>query len=723
MSNPRYSAVQLATSRIPRSFDRHRYEDGVPLNTEEFFGENCFDLNQMRERLPSDIVNRYVTAIESGTRLELDVADAIAHSVHKWALENGATHFCHWFQPMTGATAEKHDSFLELGGDLPIFNFSGAQLTQSEPDASSFPSGGMRTTFEARGYTAWDPSSPIFLSERDNGSTLCIPSAFVSYTGHALDKKTPLLRSMDVLSQRAVELCHKVGLDSVKRVIATAGPEQEYFLIDKAYTSLRPDILMAGRTVLGAAPPKGQSLDDHYFGSVPSRVIAYMQEVEFELYRLGVPAKTRHNEVAPSQFEIAVVYSEANVAADHNQLVMEMLKRVAEKHNFKCLLHEKPFAGVNGSGKHINWSMATDEGKNLLNPGKNPAKNISFLAFLSAVVLGVHRNADLLRSTIASYSNDFRLGANEAPPAIISVFLGEQLTDLANTLAKGITLNDSELSEPIKLGVHHMPNLDKDTTDRNRTSPFAFTGNKFEFRAAGSRASVSFPITCINLAVIDGIDSLFELIEEKGDLLSAIQEAFKISASVRFEGDNYSDEWVEEAARRGLPNLRKTPEALSVLQTDRVKDLFSSHNILSEAELDSRYHVKLEQYLMTVEIELETLFQLTKQFVIPSITSELTVMCESLSAQASVLGNEGINTDRAVTLNKYLKTIERLLAEVQSTLKAMQLKSHPEQAHGYAYTICPLAEKLRVACDLSEGMVADSRWTLPKYREMLFQNG
>ncbi|MEC8379296.1 MAG: glutamine synthetase III [Myxococcota bacterium] len=722
MNNPRYHAVQVATTRKPRQFDRFTFEDGILLNTEDYFGEKSFGLSQMQERLPAEIVERYINAIETGAALDRSLADAIAQSVHKWALEHGATHFCHWFQPMTGATAEKHDSFLELGGAEPIFNFSGAQLIQSEPDASSFPSGGMRTTFEARGYTAWDPSSPIFLSERENGTTLCIPSAFVSYTGHALDKKTPLLRSMEVLNSKAVELCHKVGLTDVGRVTATAGPEQEYFLIDKAYTALRPDLLLAGRTVLGAAAPKGQSLDDHYFGAVPSRVIAFMHEVEFELYRLGVPAKTRHNEVAPSQFEIAVVYSEANVAADHNQLVMEMLQRVAERHDFKCLLHEKPFAGVNGSGKHINWSMATDTGKNLLSPSKNPAKNIPFLACLSAIVLGVHRNADLLRCAIASYSNDFRLGANEAPPAIISVFLGEQLTHIANALADGQTLSDSDSPATIELGIQHMPDLDKDNTDRNRTSPFAFTGNKFEFRAAGSKDSVSFPITCINAAVSEGIDILLKLIDEKGDVLLAIQEAFKVSTPIRFEGDNYSDAWVEEAAKRGLPNLRKTPEALEVLQSDRIKALFSGFSILSEAEIDSRYHVKLEQYITTVEIELEALIQLTNQAVVPALTDELTAACAQVAALQSALGGSTVGRSRAGTLQELLGSINQALAALEKAIESTQTLSHTEAAKAYAYTVLPKAEALREQCDAAESLISDSRWTLPKYRELLFQN-
>jgi glutamine synthetase len=666
---------------------------------------------------------RFETCLEEGTTLDRDLANHIAHAVYQWALEQGATHFCHWFQPLTGATAEKHDGFIQLGGDEPIFSFSGSELIQSEPDASSFPNGGSRTTFEARGYTLWDPSSPIFLMERENGSTLCIPSTFVSYFGNVLDSKTPLLRSMDSLGQRAVALCHKLGETDVDKIIATAGPEQEYFLIDKAYAALRPDILLTGRSILGAPAPKGQSLDDHYFGSIPSRVAAFMHEVEMELYSLGIPVKTRHNEVAPCQFEVAVVYAEANIAADHNQLVMEMLKRVASRHDFHCSLHEKPFKGVNGSGKHLNWSLADNLGRNLLDPTKTPSTNIRFLSFLTAVLLGVHRNAGLLRAAIGTYSNDFRLGANEAPPAIISAFLGDQLSRICDTLASGADLPDDEGNSMLQLGVDGLPDLKQDTTDRNRTSPFAFTGNKFEFRAAGSSASVSFPLTCVNAAVADGIDQLLSLIDEKGDVLEAIREGIRQSNPIRFEGDNYSAEWVEEAERRGLPHYRKTPHSLSVLTHDNTVALFEGLGILSKLELSSQYHVKVEQYITHVTIEADMLQQLVKQFVLPAAIAERTAACADVAAQTAVFGADSIDKSHATAIHKLIQELNEAGADLGVALcKNAGIDEEQAKAEHLALTVAPQMEAVREVCDRIESIVEDSRWRLPKYREMLFQN-
>ena len=723
MTNPRYQAIQTATSRTPRTFDPLVDETGNPYSVDEYFGYRCFTKADMAERLPLSTMMRFETCLEEGTTLDRDLANHIAHAVYQWALEQGATHFCHWFQPLTGATAEKHDGFIQLGGDDPIFSFSGSELIQSEPDASSFPNGGSRTTFEARGYTLWDPSSPIFLMERENGSTLCIPSTFVSYFGNVLDSKTPLLRSMDSLGQRAVQLCHKLGETDVDNIIATAGPEQEYFLIDKAYAALRPDILLTGRSILGAPAPKGQSLDDHYFGSIPSRVAAFMHEVEMELYSLGIPVKTRHNEVAPCQFEVAVVYAEANIAADHNQLVMEMLKRVAARHDFHCSLHEKPFKGVNGSGKHLNWSLADNLGRNLLDPTKTPSTNIRFLSFLTAVLLGVHRNAGLLRAAIGTYSNDFRLGANEAPPAIISAFLGDQLSSICDALASGEDLPDDTGNSMLKLGVDGLPDLKQDTTDRNRTSPFAFTGNKFEFRAAGSSTSVSFPLTCVNAAVADGIDQLLALIDEKGDVLEAIREGIRQSNPIRFEGDNYSDEWVTEAERRGLPHYRKTPHALSVLTHDSTVALFEGLGILSKLELSSQYHVKVEQYITHVTIEADMLQQLVKQFVLPAAIAERTAACADVSAQGAVFGADGVDKSHAVAIHTLIQELnEEGEALGVALCKNAGIEDEQTQAEHLALTVAPQMEAVRDVCDRIEAIVEDSRWRLPKYREMLFQN-
>jgi glutamine synthetase len=722
MSNPRYQAIATAAARKPRKFDKPSDENGYELNIEDYFGARIFSRQEMEARLPMTIVKQFDDCLVKGTTLDKNLANAIAHAVYQWALDNNVGHFCHWFHPMTGATAEKHDAFINVGGPEPEFKFSGSQLITSEPDASSFPNGGVRTTFEARGYTAWDPSSPIFLMERENGTTLCIPSAFVSYFGDALDKKTPLLRSMEALNKKAVALCHALGETDVERIIPTAGPEQEYFLIDKAYTALRPDLLLAGRSVVGAAPPKGQSLDDHYFGSIPSRAAAFMHEVETELYLLGVPAKTRHNEVAPSQFELAVVYSEANIAADHNQLVMEMLQRIADRHNFKCLLHEKPFAGVNGSGKHINWSLSDNFGTNLLEPTKTPGKNIRFLSFLTAIILGVHRNSSLLRASIGSYSNDFRLGANEAPPAIISVFLGVQLTKICDILAAGENLPTDASDNFLKLGAQ-LPALKQDQTDRNRTSPFAFTGNKFEFRAAGSRDSVSFPITCINAAVSDGIEQLLQLIETKGDVLEAIREALRISKPIRFEGDNYSDDWVKEAKKRGLPNLRKTPQALAILNESETAELFDKLEILNPRELKSRYHVKLEQYITNVEIELDVLNQLIDQSILPAAIAERTVACSDVAAQISVFGREHADTTRANELQDIIVRLHKTRKQLNETIQHNQsLKNEQTKAEHLAFDVSSAANDVREVCDSLELLVDDQRWPLPRYREMLFQN-
>ncbi|HMV68666.1 MAG TPA: glutamine synthetase III, partial [Myxococcota bacterium] len=624
-TQPRFDAISTANSRSVRVFDRPTDSDFLPLSVSEFFGRNTFSLEVMAKKLPKPIFKRVRAAIQEGHKLGRNEADAVAQAVKEWGLENGCTHFTHWFQPMTGSTAEKHDAFLTFDSDgSPIERFTGDALIQSEPDASSFPSGGMRTTFEARGYTAWDPSSPIFIMENPNGNTLCIPSVFISYTGEALDKKTPLLRSMEAIHKASVDLLGLLG-SKVDRVVPTLGCEQEYFLVDRAYWGLRPDLAIGGRTVIGARPPKGQSLEDHYFGSIPPRVQAFMQEVETELYKLGVPAKTRHNEVAPAQYEIAPIFDVANVAVDHNQLTMEILRRVALRHDFKVLLHEKPFAGVNGSGKHNNWSLSAD-GENLLDPGQDPSANLRFLAVLASVLLGVHRHGGLLRASVATYGNDFRLGANEAPPAIMSVFLGDMLSRICDALASDRDLPANPSLAMIELGVSSLPHVAKDTTDRNRTSPVAFTGNKFEFRAVGSSQNPAWPMTVLNTIVADAMGQIGQWIREAGGgenaAFSAIKRAIKESSAVRFDGNGYSEEWVVEAARRGLPNHRKTPEALGELRRDGNVAVFVRNHVLTAAEVEARYNVLSEQFVKAADIETDLLRSFVDSTVVPAAIAE-----------------------------------------------------------------------------------------------------
>ena len=714
-SDARRAAVATATSRGVRSFQRPTDPSGRPLRISEVFGSRVFNAERLKQRLPPEIYSRWLETFERGARLDRPVADAIAHAVKEWALENGASHFCHWFHPMTGSTAEKHDSFLWFdNAGRPVEKFTGSMLIQSEPDASSFPSGGMRSTFEARGYTAWDPTSPMFLMDGPSGRTLVIPSAFLGYHGQALDEKAPLLRSMDTLSRASCKLLGLLGQPAT-RVTATVGPEQEYFVIDKAYAALRPDLQVAGRTLIGASAPKGQSLEDHYFGSIPTRVLALMEEVEGELYALGVWAKTRHNEVAPSQFELAPVFTEANVAADHNQLVMQTMRKVADRHNLAMLLHEKPFAGVNGSGKHVNWSMQTNTGDNLLDPGSQPQENLRFLAFLAATVLGVHRHAGVLRASIASHGNDFRLGANEAPPAIISVFLGEFLTKIVDGIVNGSVANLAAGQAMIELGVSRLPAVAKDNTDRNRTSPFAFTGNKFEFRAVGSSASISFPVVCLNAAVADGIDQLATWIEaSKGNVLDAVRKALTESSAVRFDGNGYSAEWVTEAERRGLPHARNTPSALAFLHTPAAVQLFARTHVLSHEELDSRYEVRVELYNKKVEIEADVLKELVDGHVIPSLLAELRVV-DGLPG--------GLAHGRFLAVEAACEQVNVARQSIDELLASVPEGSAAAIAQYLCASVVPALAALRDACDTGERVVSDANWSLPKYREMLFVNG
>ncbi len=722
-SAARQEAARLATSRSVRAVPRPVDGSGRAQRLPEFFGARTLGMDRLRERLPPEIFARFSATLERGERLERAVADAIAHAAKAWAVENGATHFCHWFHPMTGATAEKHDSFLWFDREgRAIEKFTGSMLIQSEPDASSFPSGGMRSTFEARGYTAWDPTSPMFLMDAGSGRTLCIPSAFIGYHGQALDEKAPLLRSMDALSRAAGTLLSALGTANPGRVTATVGPEQEYFLVDRAWAGLRPDLLIAGRSVLGARPPKGQSLEDHYFGSIPARVLAFMEEVELELHQLGVSAKTRHNEVAPAQFELAPIFAEANLAADHNQLVMQTLRSVAARHDLAVLLHEKPFAGVNGSGKHVNWSMQTASGENLLDPGHDPQQNLRFLAFLAGTLLGVHRHAAVLRASIASHGNDFRLGANEAPPAIISVFLGDFLRRMCDAIAAGTVADLPAGQALLELGVARLPAVAKDNTDRNRTSPFAFTGNKFEFRAVGSSASISFPTTCLNVAVADGLAELAGWIAAEGGadaVMKSVRRAMQESAPVRFDGNGYSAEWVVEAEGRGLPHARNTPAALAALHTPAADALFTRHGVLTSDELHARYEVRLEQYNKKVDIEADVLRALVDTAVLPAALGEL----GAVAGQEGQIRALGARSSAAEHRRLVLTDLVDGLHEARQRLDAV-LAAAPEGEVARAEAACgavvPAMQSLREASDALEDVLSDAAWPLPRYREMLY---
>lgn len=731
----RFDAIRDLQTRVPRKFEQPLDEKGKVLPISDYFGQNTFDLDTMSKVLPQENYSKLISSIEAGKQLDRETAEVVSQAIKEWAVSKGATHFCHWFQPQTGTTAEKHDAFISFGEKNRIVEkFSTSQLIQSEPDASSFPSGGMRTTFEARGYTAWDPSSPVFIMEHVNGKTLCIPSVFISYHGDSLDEKTGLLRSMEVLSQKTTALLHTLGEKKVERVVATLGIEQEYFLIDQSFYQLRPDLVMTGRTVIGGQPPKGQQLEDHYFGSIPTRVQAFMSETEYELYKLGVPVKTRHNEVAPSQFESAPIFEEANIAADHNQLTMEILKKVALRHGFRVLLHEKPFAGINGSGKHNNWSiMAVSavggaEGENLLEPGNTPHQNIRFLLLLVGILKGVHRHAGLLRASIASAGNDHRLGANEAPPAILSVFLGDLLNKILNELEKGTEFEKNPEATMLKLGVSKIPLVMKDNADRNRTSPFAFTGNKFEFRAVGSSASTAFPVTLLNAAVADGFSELNEALLLKSKTaptveaaaLEVIRDAITETRSIRFEGNNYSAEWVSEAQRRGLPHLRKTPDALAQLIHPQSQEMLSRLQIFSEAELTSRFHVRLERYIKNLLIEADTLRSIVKTQVLPAAVAYSGDLAQA-AASAKAVGVSAPQIDALSRLTALIHTLYLREALLQAAIVRVEsLPDEGQKAKELSEEVSLLMLEIRTLCDELEATVADDYWPLPKYREMLF---
>ncbi len=704
--------------------------------TSTYFGVNTFGARQMREKLPKAVYEKLVASVRLGNKLDLEIAPTVAQVIKDWAISHGVTHFTHWFQPQTGLTAEKHDAFLTFDEHRqPMEKFSGAQLIQSEPDASSFPSGGLRATWEARGYTAWNPASPVFIVESGGVRTLCIPSVFIGYNGEALDEMTPLLRSSDVLSEKAIELLSLLGDKGVQRVYTTLGAEQEYFLIDRSFYALRPDLVMSGRTLLGAAPPRGQQLEDHYFAGIPERIQACIAEVEHELYKLGVPIVTRHNEVAPSQYEMAPMFEETDIAVDHNQLVMATLRKVALRHGLHALLNEKPFAGINGSGKHCNWSMSITSDRpeldsfNLLKPGNTPHQNVRFLLFLAAVLQGVHRHAGLLRAGIASSGNEHRLGANEAPPAIISVFMGRTLTQVIERIAGGKTVGSAEQAM-IKLGVAKLPDIEKDNTDRNRTSPFAFTGNKFEFRAVGSSASIAFPVCLLNAAVAEALGELTVALRaelkktKKVDdaVLKVVRPVFRATKNIRFEGNNYAEAWVKEAEKRGLPNIRRTPEALAQLMTAKSRKLLTSLGVFTKEELDSRFHVRLERYVKDILIEAHTTRELVDTMVLPAGYAYSGVLARA-AADAKAAGISAVALVQAGNaLSKLIATVARkgnALSKAIDKAEGMHDAIEP-QATFCTTTVAEAMAAVRAASDALELAVGDQSWPLPKYREMLF---
>ncbi|MEZ4448248.1 MAG: glutamine synthetase III [Nannocystaceae bacterium] len=701
------------------------------------FGHRTFNLATMRSKLPRGVYQAIERTVTTGAKLPPEHADVVAHAMKEWALSHGATHYCHWFQPLTGSTAEKHDAFLNIDRDgTPIDRFTGSQLIQSEPDASSFPSGGMRATFEARGYTAWDPSSPAFLMPGPQGATLCIPSVFISYHGQALDEKTPLLRSVQALSKAAVGLLALLDEEGVKRVTPLLGVEQEYFLVDGDLYARRADLVMARRTLFGALPPKAQQLEDHYFGSIPDRVLDFMQEVERELYALGIPAKTRHNEVAPHQYEIAPIHEEVNLAADHNLLLMEVLWRTAQRKGMALLLHEKPFAGVNGSGKHNNWSCATDTGKNLLEPGETPRSNLSFLVFLICTLKAVHRRGALLRASIASAGNDHRLGANEAPPAIMSVFLGEALDRILNTIETG---EDKAVDERpfISLGLAHLPAVARDNTDRNRTSPFAFTGNKFEFRAVPSSMPVAMPNVVLNTAMAEAIDEVAASIRHRVEggegleaaVMAVIRQEIKATKAIRFEGDGYSQEWQREAEARGLPNLKNTPAALDAWRDQGNRDLFTRYGVLRDDEIDARYTVRLEQYVKAIDIEAKTVLRMARTELLPAVLRYQTELTEALAKLHKIRKHLELGDDLEVLTAQVQVTVRdvaRLAREADALDQAIHgLHGHAtleSEARYCVSALIPAAAAVRECADRLEIRTDRNLWPMPTYLDLLFRH-
>jgi glutamine synthetase len=731
MSTIRFKALESLLNREPM------LSSAKPETISSYFGTSVFGDIAMRQYLSKEAYEKVHDAIENGSRIEREIADQVANSMKAWAMDHGVTHFTHWFQPLNGATAEKHDAFFEpLPDGRAIEHFSGSNLIQQEPDASSFPNGGIRNTFEARGYTAWDPSSPAFVI----GNTLCIPTIFVSYTGEALDYKTPLLKALHALDKAAVEVCQYFD-KNVTKVHATLGWEQEYFLIDEALYHARPDLSLTGRTLLGHSPAKGQQLEDHYFGSIPDRVTAYMRDFESESLRLGIPIRTRHNEVAPNQFECAPIFEEANLAVDHNQLLMDIMNKVARRHRFRVLLHEKPFAGINGSGKHNNWSLSTNTGKNLLSPGKTPKTNLQFLTFFINTIKALHTHADLMRAAIASAGNDHRLGANEAPPAIISAFIGTQLTSVLDELEKKVKtsgkMTPDEKTE-LKLGVGKIPQILLDNTDRNRTSPFAFTGNKFEFRAVGSSANCAQAMIVINTMVaqqlkefkaeVDGLVSKKKLDKDEA-IFQVLRRYITESKTIRFEGNGYSDEWVKEAAKRGLSNFAKTPEALDAFVSKSSIALFETNNVLNHREVEARYEIQLETYTKKIQIESRVIGDIAANHIIPTALKYQNQLINNVQGLKAILDGKAFSKAAQAQLeiiqeiSEHVSVIKKSTDDMIEARKvANKITNAKKQAVEYCYKVQPFFETIRYHSDKLELLVDDEMWCLPKYREMLFIN-
>ena len=701
----------------------------MKTDVKKIFGSNVFNDAVMKERLPKAAYKKMKATIDAGVELDPEVADIVAHEMKEWALEKGATHYTHWFQPLTGITAEKHDAFIDPQSDgTTLLRFSGKELIKGEPDASSFPSGGLRATFEARGYTAWDCTSPAFIKETPHSTILCIPTAFCSYKGEALDKKTPLLRSMQALEIQVLRILRLFGNKTAKHVTTSVGPEQEYFLVDKEKFLKRKDLIFTGRTLFGAMPPKGQEMDDHYFGVIPERVLGFMEKFNEELWKLGISAKTQHNEVAPAQHEIAPIYDQNNIATDHNQLVMETAQRVADELGLKCLLHEKPFAGINGSGKHNNWSICTDEGENLLDPGETPHENMQFLLFLAAILRAVDEHADLLRLSASTPGNDHRLGANEAPPAIISIFLGEQLEDVVEQFVDNGEATSSLEGEEYISGVHSLPHFQKDATDRNRTSPFAFTGNKFEFRMVGSTQSIADPNTVLNTIVAEVLSDMADRLEASDDLPMAIHDMIKdtIAAHNRiiFNGNGYSDEWVAEAERRGLPNIKCMVDAVPALVKEDAVEIFEKHGVYTKAEMESRAEVMYETYAKTINIEALTMIDMAKKQIVPATIKYQTSLAESVNAikAASSAVDTSVQEALMADISVNLKAMYAALAHLEEvTNKAEEMEEGAEQGHYYHDVVFAAMDELRKPADKLEMLVAKSAWPFPSYGDLIFE--
>ncbi|MCM1049171.1 MAG: glutamine synthetase III [Clostridiales bacterium] len=698
------------------------------FNVEEIFGQNLFTLGKMKERLPKNVYKEVVKVMDQGGELSMETANVVAKAMKDWAVERGATHYTHWFQPLTGITAEKHDAFVahpdEQGKMLT--EFSGKELIKGEPDASSFPSGGLRATFEARGYTAWDITSPAFLKESACGPILCIPTAFCSYTGEALDKKTPLLRSMEALSQQALRIVRLFGNTEATKVVASVGPEQEYFLVDEKLYMKRTDLMFAGRTLFGAPAPKGQEMEDHYFGVIRERVGGFMKDLNEELWKLGVTAKTQHNEVAPAQHELAPIYETANIAVDHNQIVMEAMKRVAEVHGMRCLLHEKPYAGVNGSGKHNNWSITTDNGVNLLDPGDTPNENIQFLLVLACILKAVDTHADLLRQSASDVGNDHRLGANEAPPAIISVFLGEQLEDVVSQLIETGAATSVKEGGKLLTGVSTLPDFQKDATDRNRTSPFAFTGNKFEFRMVGSADSIASPNTTLNAIVAEAFCEAADRLEKADNLEDAIHDLIKEYLTkhqrIIFNGNGYADEWVEEAQKRGLPNIKSMIEAAGTITTDKAVKLFEKFGIFTKVELESREEIIYETYAKTINIEALTMIDMAGKQIIPAVVKYTKALADTVNAVKEAGADASMQTELLKTVSVKLAAMQTALSKLKKLeLEASAMDDEKARAFFYKDTVKPAMDELRAPADELEMIVDKNIWPIPTYGELMFE--